>query len=125
MPIFAIILLGLLLTSLTEGRGNNNGSNRNNAFEAQLDSNTKLYTYNSNENNIHEVHGELEIIGKRFDKGALYQELGWCLLMDPQGNKWDCMRTRFSINIEEKETDSSWAKSFLIQDAYNAYTEED
>ena len=45
--------------------------------------------------------------------------------MDPQETKWDCMRTRYSVNIDEKETDASWAKTFLIQDAFNAYTEAD
>ena len=110
---------------MSQGRGNNNGSDRNNAFEVQLNSNTRLYTYNTNEDGIHDVHGELEIIGKRYDKNALYQELGWCFLMNPEENKWDCLRARFSANIDERETDAEWAKSFLIQDAYNAYTVED
>ena len=45
--------------------------------------------------------------------------------MDPQETKWDCMRTRYSVNIDEKETDASWAKTFLIQDAFNSYQVDD
>ena len=45
--------------------------------------------------------------------------------MDPQETKWDCMRTRYSVNIDEKETDASWAKTFLIQDAFNSYKVDD
>ena len=82
-------LITLVLVTVVLGRGNSDGSSRENAFEVELIDNEnytlKLYSYNSrNEDNedVNELHGDIKMVTKEDKYISDRLEYGWCLQMN-------------------------------------------
>ena len=121
-------LIALVLVTVVLGRGNSDGSSRENAFEVELIDNEnytlKLYSYNSrNEDNgdVNELHGDIKMVTKEGKSISDRLEYGWCLQMNDQDSMWDCMRIRTFLNPDRASTNVAWASTFTIEDFHTRF----
>lgn len=122
-----------LLPIVLYARGDNNGTDQDNAYEATLVDNDqgtlKLYTYNVDNDGVMELHGDLWLrYGSDESRQTGFARFGFCLEQPDtvdDGNMWDCMRVSGQVDPDYIAELPGNSKNFEIYDTFKNVDDDD